>query len=159
MAALGLRKSVLGIDVIAGGRLVLPDAEEEELLRFATPAARIVLTPVGGQGFVLGRGNQQLSPRVVRAIGLDRLVVVATPAKLNALGGRAAAGRHGRCRPRRGAGRLPPRRHVLRARDGAPGRVVAPSRTWRDASHESRSVTIPPQFVAFPRREHRTMFL
>jgi predicted polyphosphate/ATP-dependent NAD kinase len=88
MAALGLRKSVLGVDVIDGGRLVLPDAEEEELLRVATTAARIVLTPVGGQGFLLGRGNQQLSPRVLRAIGLDRIVVVATPAKLAALGGR-----------------------------------------------------------------------
>jgi predicted polyphosphate/ATP-dependent NAD kinase len=88
MAALGLRKSMLGVDVIAGGRLLVPDADEEELLRLATPDARIVLTPVGGQGFLLGRGNQQLSPRVIRAIGVDRIVIVATTAKLTALGGR-----------------------------------------------------------------------
>lgn len=88
MTALGLHKSVLGIDVIAGGRLVLPDVDEEELLRFATPAARVIITPVGGQGFLLGRGNQQLSPRVLRAIGIDRIAIVATVAKLAALGGR-----------------------------------------------------------------------
>ena len=50
--------------------------------------AIVIVTPVGGQGFVLGRGNQQLSPAVLRAIGLDRLHIVATEAKLAALGGR-----------------------------------------------------------------------
>jgi predicted polyphosphate/ATP-dependent NAD kinase len=87
MAALGLPKSLLGVDVIAGGRLVSADANEEELLRFASPAARIVVTPVGGQGFILGRGNQQLSPRVIRAVGVDRIVIVATGAKLAAFAG------------------------------------------------------------------------
>jgi predicted polyphosphate/ATP-dependent NAD kinase len=43
---------------------------------------------VGGQGFVLGRGNQQISPAVLRAIGPDRVRIVATEAKLAALGGR-----------------------------------------------------------------------
>jgi predicted polyphosphate/ATP-dependent NAD kinase len=47
-----------------------------------------VLTPVGGQGFVLGRGNQQLSPAVIRAIGLDGLRIIATETKLAALEGR-----------------------------------------------------------------------
>ena len=41
-----------------------------------------MLSPIGAQGFVLGRGNQPLSPAVVRAIGLDNIIVVATPAKL-----------------------------------------------------------------------------
>jgi predicted polyphosphate/ATP-dependent NAD kinase len=88
MAALGLRKSVLGVDVIADGRLVAADADEDALLRFASPTARIVVTPVGGQGFILGRGNQQLSPRVIRAVGVDRIVIVATDAKLAAFTGR-----------------------------------------------------------------------
>jgi len=88
MTALGLPKSVLGIDVVVSGRLVAADADEETLLGFAGPDALLVVAPVGGQGFLLGRGNQQLSPRVLRAIGRDRLLVVATEAKLAALEGR-----------------------------------------------------------------------
>ena len=88
MAALGLPKSVLGVDVVQGGRLLAADVDEEALLGVAGPDTIIVVTPVGGQGFVLGRGNQQLSPRVLWAIGIDRLLVVATEAKLAALGGR-----------------------------------------------------------------------
>jgi predicted polyphosphate/ATP-dependent NAD kinase len=88
MAALGLPKSLLGVDVVQGGRLLAADADEETLLGLAGRDAIIILTPVGGQGFVLGRGNQQISPAVLRAIGLDRLHIVATEAKLAALGGR-----------------------------------------------------------------------
>jgi predicted polyphosphate/ATP-dependent NAD kinase len=50
--------------------------------------ASIVVTPIGGQGFVLGRGNQPISPAVVRAVGRENIIVVATAAKLAALGGR-----------------------------------------------------------------------
>ena len=60
MTALGLPKSVLGVDVVHDGRLVAADADEEALLALAAPDALLVVTPVGGQGFVLGRGNQQL---------------------------------------------------------------------------------------------------
>ena len=48
----------------------------------------IVLTPIGGQGFLLGRGNQPISAAVLRAAGRDAVVVVATPEKLAALAGR-----------------------------------------------------------------------
>lgn len=88
MAALGLPKSLLGVDVVRAGRLLVADADEEALLAIAGPDAMLVVTPVGGQGFVLGRGNQQLSPRVLWAIGPERLQIIATPAKLAALGGR-----------------------------------------------------------------------
>ena len=48
----------------------------------------MVLTPVGGQGFLLGRGNQQLSARVLERVGRERILVAATETKLAALGGR-----------------------------------------------------------------------
>ena len=54
--------------------------------------ATLVVTPIGGQGFILGRGNQQLGPALLRAVlgrrGREGLLVVAVPAKLAALGGR-----------------------------------------------------------------------
>jgi predicted polyphosphate/ATP-dependent NAD kinase len=88
MTALDLPKSVLGVDVVQDRRLVAADADEETLVALAGPGVLLVVTPVGGQGFVLGRGNQQLSARVLRAIGPDAIRIVATEAKLAALGGR-----------------------------------------------------------------------
>jgi predicted polyphosphate/ATP-dependent NAD kinase len=83
-AALQLDKTLLGIDAAARGRIVGRDLAERQILdllgRFAE--RRLVLSPIGAQGFVLGRGNQPLSPAVIRLIGLDNLIVVATPAKL-----------------------------------------------------------------------------
>ncbi|TYB41893.1 ATP-NAD kinase family protein [Actinomadura chibensis] len=88
-AALGADVPVMGVNVLAGGRVAARDvsaAELEALVR-ASPAW-IAVAPIGGQGFLLGRGNQQISPAVLRAAGRDRLVAVATEAKLAALGGR-----------------------------------------------------------------------
>ncbi len=88
MRELGLDKSLLGVDAVRGRILVEADADERRLLELAAPDALIVVTPVGGQGFVLGRGNQQLSPRVIERVGVENVVIVATEAKLAALGGR-----------------------------------------------------------------------
>jgi predicted polyphosphate/ATP-dependent NAD kinase len=81
---LGVQKTLLGIDALAGGRLVGKDLDERQLLGLLPqyPQRKLVLSPIGAQGFVLGRGNQQLSPTVIRRIGPDNIVVVATPAKL-----------------------------------------------------------------------------
>ena len=92
MTALGHEKTVLGVDVLRGRELVQADADEQRLLELLEPVAegeaRVIVTPVGGQGFVLGRGNQQLSPRVLDRVGVEGVVVVATETKLAALGGR-----------------------------------------------------------------------
>lgn len=89
LEALGLEKTVLGVDVLRDRRLVAADADERTLLALldAEPA-RVLVTPIGGQGFVFGRGNQQLSARVLARIGREGIVVCATDAKLAALGGR-----------------------------------------------------------------------
>ena len=92
MTALGLAKTVLGVDVLRGRELVESDADEERLLELidtvSAGTARVVVTPVGGQGFLFGRGNQQLSSRVLERAGPENVVVVATEGKLAALGGR-----------------------------------------------------------------------
>jgi predicted polyphosphate/ATP-dependent NAD kinase len=88
LAALGRTKVPLGVDVLRGTEHVAADADETALLELvgAGPAT-VLVTPVGGQGFVLGRGNQQLSPAVLRAAGPANLTVLATDAKLAALRG------------------------------------------------------------------------
>jgi predicted polyphosphate/ATP-dependent NAD kinase len=81
---LGVEKTLLGIDAVRGGRRVAEDLDEARSLALLRhhPRCRLVLSPIGAQGFVLGRGNQPLSPEVVRRIGRENVVVVATPAKL-----------------------------------------------------------------------------
>ena len=86
---LGIRKSPLGVDVVLDGRQVLTSASEEQLLaEVALGPAQAVVTVIGGQGFLLGRGNQQLSASVIRALGDDPLLVVAPEQKLIDLHGR-----------------------------------------------------------------------
>jgi predicted polyphosphate/ATP-dependent NAD kinase len=86
---LGLEASLLGVDMVRGGRQIGKDMSERELLeQMADAACSLILTPVGGQGFLLGRGNQQISPAVIRRVGKENIIVVATPEKLTSLRGR-----------------------------------------------------------------------
>ncbi len=82
---MGVEKTLLGVDVVRNGRLILKDADESSLLKVVGGDTWVVLSPLGGQGSLLGRGNQQISPAVLRAVGLDHIVVVATPVKLRGL--------------------------------------------------------------------------
>jgi len=81
---LGIRGSLLGIDAVKGKQLLAVDLDEKGLLRILDeyPAAKLVLSPIGAQGFLIGRGNQEVSPAVVRRLGIGNIVVVATPDKL-----------------------------------------------------------------------------
>jgi predicted polyphosphate/ATP-dependent NAD kinase len=86
---LGLQTTLLGVDVIENGRVIAADVNEAQLYELvAGHPARLLVTAIGGQGHILGRGNQQISPRVLRAIGLEHLRVVATKRKLGTLQGR-----------------------------------------------------------------------
>jgi predicted polyphosphate/ATP-dependent NAD kinase len=82
---LGLEKTLLGVDVVRDGRLIVKDAGERELLEALEGLggeAYIIISPIGGQGSLLGRGNQPISPEVIRRVGLDRILVIATPNKM-----------------------------------------------------------------------------
>ncbi|MDQ4214994.1 ATP-NAD kinase family protein [Microbacterium sp. ASV81] len=88
-AELGVAKTPLGVDVVLDGAVIAAGADERTLLdQVAAGPAKAVVTVIGGQGFLLGRGNQQLSARVIRALGDDPLLVVAPEQKLVDLGGR-----------------------------------------------------------------------
>ena len=86
-AALGLPASRLGVDAVLGRRLLAADASEAELLSLLAehPSATLVLGVVGGQGFLLGRGNQQVSAAVLSAVGADHLEILASRGKVAAL--------------------------------------------------------------------------
>jgi predicted polyphosphate/ATP-dependent NAD kinase len=86
---LGLDKTLVGVDVVAGGELVASDVNESQLLDLVEGRrAKIVVTPIGGQGCILGRGNQQISPEVIKKVGKDDIIVVSTAEKIHSLGGR-----------------------------------------------------------------------
>jgi predicted polyphosphate/ATP-dependent NAD kinase len=83
-AEIGIEKTLLGIDAVLGSRRVGEDLNEQSLLALLEEHSdcRLVLSPIGAQGFVLGRGNLQVSPEVLRRIGIRNIVVLATPSKL-----------------------------------------------------------------------------
>jgi len=86
---LGVDTSPLGVDVILDGQVVCRDASEADILEVIEGhPARAMVTIIGGQGFVLGRGNQQLSAAVIRRLAPDPLVIVADEDKLIQLAGR-----------------------------------------------------------------------
>lgn len=92
MTMLGLPATLLGVDVVRGGNCVLSDANEHALLELlegdAAGKAQLIVTVIGGQGYVFGRGNQQISGAVIEAVGYDNIEIIATETKMLALGGR-----------------------------------------------------------------------
>jgi predicted polyphosphate/ATP-dependent NAD kinase len=85
---MGLASTLLGIDVIYRGDLLRQDATERDLLTYLSQTrGQVIVSPIGGQGYLFGRGNQQISAEVISQVGLDNIIVVATPSKLAALGG------------------------------------------------------------------------
>ena len=88
MDALGLGNTLLGVDVVHRGEVVASDVSESQLLELIPGnKAKIILTIIGGQGHLFGRGNQQLSPRIIREVGRENIIVIATKEKLTALTG------------------------------------------------------------------------
>jgi len=81
---IGISKTLLGFDAVKGGTLVATDLNEERLLGLlgGGTRARLVISILGAQGSILGRGTQQVSPDVLRIIGRENIIVVATPHKL-----------------------------------------------------------------------------
>jgi len=78
------------VDVVRDGEIVAADVGESELLELLRGAqARIIVTPIGGQGFILGRGNQQISAQVIRQVGKENTIVVSTSEKIHSLRGQA----------------------------------------------------------------------
>lgn len=88
---LGLDGSLLGVDVILNRELVAADItapQLNELIDSHSGDVKLIITAIGGQGHIIGRGNQQLTPEVLRKIERSNIQVVATKEKILSLAGR-----------------------------------------------------------------------
>jgi predicted polyphosphate/ATP-dependent NAD kinase len=85
---LGVGKTVLGVDIYSKGKVIL-DVDEKKILKEVKDWRNtwIVLSPIGRQGILLGRGNQQISPEVIEHVGKQRIIVAATKSKLQSIEG------------------------------------------------------------------------
>lgn len=92
MAELSLDNTLLGVDVVQEQQLLASDITEPNLWEMLNchgkVTKKLVITLIGGQGHILGRGNQQLSPRIIKLIGKENIIIIATKAKLSALDAR-----------------------------------------------------------------------
>jgi predicted polyphosphate/ATP-dependent NAD kinase len=84
---LGVAKTLLGVDAVHAGVLVGKDLNERGILDLIErhTKSKIVVTPIGGNGFILGRGSKQLTPEVVRQVGINNIMVVGTRDKVSQL--------------------------------------------------------------------------
>ena len=90
MDNLRIENTLLGVDVIRDKCLLASDVTENDLFTIVNTKSdvKIVISCIGGQGHLFGRGNQQLSPRVIKSIGIENIIIIATKTKLKALNGR-----------------------------------------------------------------------
>ena len=86
---LGIEKSLLGVDGVLDGSLIGKDLIEKEILKLVEQhkKVKVIVSPIGGQGYILGRGNLQLSPRVIRRVAKENIIIVSTPQKIASLHG------------------------------------------------------------------------
>jgi predicted polyphosphate/ATP-dependent NAD kinase len=84
---LGSEKTLLGVDLFLNNTLVGKDVTEEHILTTmdGPDRVKVIVTPIGRQGFIFGRGNQQISSRVLRRVGKENIMMIATPSKLRGL--------------------------------------------------------------------------
>ena len=84
---MGVPKTLLGIDAVCGGALVGADLNEKGILNLLERYEKrsIIVTPIGGNGFIFGRGSKQFTPEVIRQVGRENILVVGTRDKVGRL--------------------------------------------------------------------------
>lgn len=88
MQELNLPYTLIGVDIIKDGKVVANDVYGSEIMKIIKGhPAKLILTVTGGQGFLFGRGNQQITPEVIRYVGKENIQIIATSEKIMALKG------------------------------------------------------------------------
>ena len=89
MDELGLDNTLLGVDLVKNGELVAQDCTAQQLLALTEDQpTKVIITIIGGQGHIIGRGNQQLSAELLGRVGKENIMLLATKTKLKELEGR-----------------------------------------------------------------------
>ncbi|MHA1480840.1 MAG: ATP-NAD kinase family protein [Candidatus Thorarchaeota archaeon] len=85
---LSIKKTILGVDVYTSTQ-TYNDVNEESILKIVNDFSKawIIVSPIGHQGMLFGRGNQQISPKIIKQVGRDQITVICTPAKLRGIDG------------------------------------------------------------------------
>lgn len=82
MQKFGILSDPLTIDVVKNGKLLKQDADEVYLLGLSDNCVKIIISPLGGQNFLLGHGNRQITRRVLEKVGLSNLIIISSPEKI-----------------------------------------------------------------------------
>ncbi|WP_331350871.1 ATP-NAD kinase family protein [Cellvibrio sp. UBA7671] len=88
---LGIDGSLLGVDLLLNNELIAKDVSAAQIavqLDQFSGSVKMIITAIGGQGHILGRGNQQFTPAILRRIGKDNIHIIAARGKILALNGR-----------------------------------------------------------------------
>jgi len=84
---LGVDKTLLGVDILFGKRLIAKDVNEQKIIEtleeYRSYPVKVIVSPLGAQGFVFGRGNQQISPKVLSRVSKEDLIILSTKYKLS----------------------------------------------------------------------------
>jgi predicted polyphosphate/ATP-dependent NAD kinase len=85
---LNVKKTTLGVDVFQNGKLIL-DVNETRIIELVDDFSKtwIIVSPIGHQGMLFGRGNQQISPGIIERVGREHIFVISTPSKLKGIAG------------------------------------------------------------------------
>ncbi|MFX0176546.1 MAG: ATP-NAD kinase family protein [Candidatus Hodarchaeota archaeon] len=84
---LKLPKTLLGIDAVFKNKIIGKDLNEKGILELLNKynKVKIIITPIGGQGFILGRGNKQFTPKVIMKVGIKNIIIISTREKMRSL--------------------------------------------------------------------------
>lgn len=95
LSKLGEDGTLLGVDLVYGRKIVGKDVNEQQILEYldgfpvTENNVKLIVTVIGGQGYIFGRGNQQLSPAVIRRVGIDNIMIAASKPKMFSLFGKS----------------------------------------------------------------------